>query len=214
MYADGVDKSLTHSIPRIRQMLNTIDPESELYWFFMGNIAHIGPDYFAHAGRARSFIVSHGLKHHLSEVIVDSLATSLFKPTLLRMTPTLKKSLSDMNVRFINTFNIIYPVVYFIAKLPLYKLLPKVQNDKCPKDGFELSLCNFKKHYEAMLEILRMAYPKLMDEDFTDLRMQEMATALVFEITCCQPEMENLTNLAMINDNCHIRSSMMASSML
>ncbi|OHS97717.1 hypothetical protein TRFO_36003 [Tritrichomonas foetus] len=215
IYADGFDKSITHSAPRLSNMLNQIeDPESELYWFFMGNYAHIGPDLFAHAGRARSFIVSHGLKHHASEVIVDSLINHLYHPNFPVLTQPLKDGLNELGVRPIKMFRFFYPVIFLVSKLPFYKFLPKVQNDRCPRGGLDLSICNFQRHYEAMIESMRMIFPRIHDDSFTNRRMQEMATALVFEVQCCEVPPANNTNNQFEANLCPQPNAFVSGSML
>lgn len=195
IYADGVDKSITHNITRLRAMLNKYDSESEIYWFFMGNVAHIAPDMFAHAGRMRSFIVSHGLKHHLSEVAVDSLIAKTFHPPYLTLTQSLTDELTSLGIKFVKSFSVMYPSVYLMSKFPLYKTIPAIQNNICPRNGLDVSILNFFRHYDAMLECLRMVFPRIMDETFNYLQLQETTTALVFDILCYESQDSNETKI-------------------
>lgn len=193
IYADGVDKSLTHSVKFLREQTSQLDPESELYWFFMGNFAHISADVFAHAGKTMSYIVPHGIKHHLSEVIVDSLIVEKYNPPYVTMSSTLKKSLDEMGIRFVKSFRFLYPLIRMATKLPLYKFLPKIQSDQCPIRDLDLSICNFMNHYEMMLECMRRSFPEFPKESYSELRLKELSVSLIFEINCCQTNTINLT---------------------
>ena len=186
IYADGVDKSITHNVQRIREILNNLDPESEIYWFFVGNYAHIASDVFAHAGRSRSFIVSHGIKHHISEVIVDSLIVKKYNPPYITISPTLRQSLDSMGIRFVKSFRFLYPLISFVTKLPIYKFLPKIQSDSCTRGGFDLSVCNFMNHYSAMLDCMRLSFDHIANETFTELRLKELSIRLLYNIQCCE----------------------------
>lgn len=193
IYADGYDKSITHNVKRLREILNQLDPESEIYWFFMGNFAHIAPDMFAHAGRSRSFIVSHGLKHHISEVIIDSLIVYKYNPPYLTISPSLRNSLDEMGIRPVKSFRFLYPLILLASKFPLYKLLPKIQNDRCPIVNLDSSICNFMNHYNAMHECLRRGFQNFFNQTFTDLRLKEISNELLFDINCCESDILNQT---------------------
>lgn len=193
IYADGVDKSLTHNVVLLREKMSQLDRESELYWFFMGNFAHITSDVFAHAGKSMSFIVPHGLKHHLSELIIDSLIVSKYNPPYVTISSTLTKSLDDMGIKFVTSFRFLYPLIRILTKLPLFKLLPKIQSDQCPVRDLDLSICNFMNHYEMMLECMRLSFPRIDEPSFNDLRVKETSVSLIFDIRCCQDNSINLT---------------------
>lgn len=197
IYADGYDKSLTHNLQFLKETVNQFHPDSELHWFFLGNYAHIISDVFAHAGKSKSFIVSNGIKHHLSEVIIDSLIVKKFNPPYLTISPTLQKSLEEIGVKFLRSFRFLYPLIRFATKLPLYKLLPKIQNDQCLISNLDLSICNFMNHYETMIVCMRDVYPELHNQTFTELKLKEESTKYLNQINCCDADSINLS----ITDN-------------
>jgi hypothetical protein len=47
------------------------------------------------------------------------------------------------------------------------------------------ALCNFVKHYNAMLQWLREVIPRVYDGDFTGVRVREMSIRLIYKIQHC-----------------------------
>lgn len=195
IYCDGYDKSRTHDLAWLKPELNKIDHDSELYWFFMGNVAHISADVFAHNANPKAFIVPSGFKHHLSEAIIDSYIAKTYNRRFLTLSKSLKTSLSSVELRYSHSFSFLYPCIYLLTKIPLYRFLPNIQNDQCPKGDFSLSACNFQNHYEAMLECLRITFPKLFDEAFTGSKLVETSANLLRNILCCETNRFNQTLL-------------------
>lgn len=186
IFADGTDKKVTHFIPRIQEKLRMIqDNESNLYWFFIGIYTHIAPDTFAHAGKAKSFIVKRGSKHHLSEFIIDSLYRNMESPSFIEMNDKLEAELNNFGITLSNSFKFIRRFLYHFAKLPFYKFLPVIQKNKCFSNNFNISLFNFQNHYNAMKKALTLSMEKIRDTTFTDLKMKELATNILNDIECC-----------------------------
>jgi hypothetical protein len=189
IYADGLDKSITHCTSCIVEKLREAgDPDSNIYWFLLGTFSHIPPDTFAHAGKPPSFITPFGLVHHFSELVVDSLMAHLHSTSFLRISAELRDAVTALNVSFSKVFTFLYPIVYVLAKFPFHWLLPRVERDRCPKRNLSLAVCNFMKHYDAMLQSMQEAMPRVYDRDFTDATVTEISTRLVYEIECCQSQ--------------------------
>lgn len=186
IFADGTDKKITHFIPHIQEKLNMIrDNESNIYWFFIGIYMHIAPDTFAHAGKANSFIVKRGLKHHLSEFIIDSLYMNIQSPSFIEMNDKLEAELNNYGITLSKSFKFIRRALYSFSKLPFYKFLPIIQKNACFSNDFNISLCNFRNNYNAMKKTLSLSMEKIRDTTFTDLKIKELATNILNDIQCC-----------------------------
>jgi hypothetical protein len=186
IYADGLDKTITHSMQHVTTILREIEDESsDLYWFFWGIFTHILPDTFAHAGKSRSFITAVGLRHHISELVMDSVVAHRAETSFMWLPASIKKDLIGMGIRFSGVFRIFYPVIWFVSKfLPIHHGLERIEHDKCPKLGYPVAVRNFERHLGAMLQSLREARLRLHDREFNDARVRELCTRLVFEIVC------------------------------
>ena len=78
IYCDGFDKSYTHSVTNIINLINSIsDQNSDFYYFCLGLLSHITCDYFAHSGSSLSFITNEKYKHHFSELSICSYVNHL-----------------------------------------------------------------------------------------------------------------------------------------
>ena len=189
MYADGVDKRFSHTIPNVMERLSQVrDRDSEIYWFLLGIVAHLAPDTFAHAGKSRSFIVARGYRHYFSEAVVDSLARHIHNPAFIRLTDTLRNELVRMGLKPSWKFEAMYAASFVASKLPLYRMLPFIEQDPCPKANYEMALCTFMRHYDAMMQALREAFARVGDPEFNDVRLREISTRLVWDVGCCECE--------------------------
>lgn len=185
IYADGIDKRVTHHVTAMKDLFDRIaDLDSDVYWFFMGVFSHIPPDTFAHAGKSASYIVAKGAKHHFSEFVVDSLINHLYQTPYLSLPKKLKTQINQLGIRFRKSFFIIYPVEHILAKLPFYRLLPWIEQNRCSTESYPTSLCNFHQHYLAMQETLKKSMDLIKDHEFDDLSTKNLATTLVFAIDC------------------------------
>jgi hypothetical protein len=194
VYADGLDKSITHYLPLLRAKINRVyDSETDIYWFLLGVYSHIPPDTFAHAGKSRSFITAAGIKHSISELVVDSLIVHTNPVTRFTLPTAIREELLRLEIRSNWKFGILYFLVHWIAKLPFYHFLPKIEQDRCPKPNLAVCRCNFRKHYEAMMQALRESMPLVLDSEFNDVRMKELATRLLFDVECCESDRVNIT---------------------
>lgn len=189
IYADALDKSITHHVNRMKDLFDRIaDQGSDLYWFFMGVFSHIPPDTFAHAGKSASFIVNRGVKHHLSEFVVDSLINHLYHVPYLRLPKKIREQINQLGIGTRKSFFIIYPIEHLLAKLPFYKFLPWIEQDRCSTMSYPLTLCNFHNHYTAMIEALKQSMDRIKDHGFDDLMTKELATSLVMAVDCCSQQ--------------------------
>jgi hypothetical protein len=99
---------------------------------------------------------------------------------------SIKKDLSRMGIRFLRGFHFFYPIIWFISKfVPIHRALERIEQDKCPKLGYDVAVRNFERHLAAMLQSLREAKLRFHDREFDDVRVRELSTRLVFEIVCC-----------------------------
>jgi hypothetical protein len=194
IYADGLDKMITHHIPLLREKICQIyNPDADVYWFMLGIYAHIPPDTFAHAGKSRSFITAAGWKHSLSELIVDSFIMHSTPLPRLTIPVDISRELDILEIRSSWKFPLIYWIEHWISKLPLYFFLPRIEQDRCSTANLAISACNFRRHYSAMLQALREAMPLVLDTEFNDVRVKELATRLVFGVGCCELDQANIT---------------------
>jgi hypothetical protein len=186
IYADGFDKRATHHTAAIVERLRAIpDNSSDLYWFFMGMFSHVPPDTFAHAGKSRSFIVPTGVRHHFSELVIDSLMMHRHPLPYFSLPAGIRKELARLNIQPLPVFKIQYPLFFILSKFPLWHIVHFLEKDKCPKGTAEIAVCNFVEHYHSMLQSLREAVPKLYNDGFNDVRVREISTRLVFDLVCC-----------------------------
>jgi hypothetical protein len=186
IYADGFDKSVTHYTSSIIEHLRQIpDEQSDLYWFFMGLLAHIPPDTFAHAGKSRSFIVSAGTRHHFSELVIDSVMMKRHPIPFYFLPSHISRELRRLNIRPVRIFKILYTLFFLLSKFPLWRIIHRLEKDQCPKATSEQGYCNFVEHYHAMLQSLRESFRRIREEGFTDERVREISTRLVFDLVCC-----------------------------
>jgi hypothetical protein len=190
IYADDFDKSLTHNTAEIINHFQHIpNDQSDLYWFFMGLFAHVPPDTFAHAGKSRSFIVPAGIRHYASELVVDSLMMHRRPLPYFRLPVAISDSFARLNIRRSRAFRFAYPLFFMLSKLPLYRVLHWLEQDRCPKPDYETAICNFAQHYRAMLQSLHEAFPRMREDGFNDARVRELSTRLVFEVSCCDRDL-------------------------
>ena len=191
IYADGISKDFSHHVKPIYAKLhfylqnNFGSSQSQEYWFYMGLFTHIIPDTFAHAGHRPSYIVPSGIKHVFSEILIDSLTRHYKNVELLIIPEHLKHSLEMQGIIFTKRFPYLYLIDWFISQFPLWKFLPNIKSDQCSKANFQVALCDFKRHYNAMLEALKENIDRAFDPSWTDQQVRIATTAKVFSITCC-----------------------------
>jgi hypothetical protein len=186
IYADGIDKQFSHSVSEIIRRLRQIpDHKSDFYWFVMGVFAHVPPDTFAHAGKSRSFIVPRGIRHHFSELVVDSVMMRKHPLPFYFLPRRITKELAKLKIQRTWGFRFLYPLFFLLSKLPLWRLVHRMEKDKCPKSTTEMAMCNFVEHYQGMLQSLREAFPRIREKGFCDVRVREISTRLVFDLVCC-----------------------------
>ena len=191
IFADGIDKTMTHHINGIQDEIERIaanNTDSNIYWFLSGIFAHIPPDTFAHAGKSKSFIVSTGFRHRLSELVIDSLMARLYQPDFIELPNSLSTQLRSLGITINSSFGLLRRLLFYFSKLPFYRLLSRIQQNSCPKPNFDVSLCNFNRYYEAMMGSLWMSVGMMLDRTFTDMGMKSLATALLIDIECCPAE--------------------------
>ena len=126
IYADGIDKSISHYVrPVIRELNSITNRNSNLYWFFLGVMNHISIDTFAHSGKEKSFITDAGLWHHISELTICAWAQVNLHPSFRLITKELKNQIEGIGIRFRTSFKFLYPICYFLTKFPFhYIMLP------------------------------------------------------------------------------------------
>ena len=187
MYADGVDKSISHYVRPVISELNAIsDTENNLYWFFLGVLNHISVDTFAHAGKEKSFITASGLWHHISELTICSWAQTNLRPSFRLITRELKQQIEAIGIRFRTSFKFLYPICYLLTKFPFhYIMLPLVQKDGCPKHSYRMSECNFLKHFNAMMKATKEIMDHALDTRFNEIDVKQITLAELQSIECC-----------------------------
>jgi hypothetical protein len=180
IYADGSHKNISHHLPQLmKQMQNVTDRRNDMYWFLLGIFIHLVPDRFAHAGKQTSFIPAHGIMHHIGEFVVDSLIHQLHNSTYMTLSGPLKQEMTRIGIRPLRYFDFIYPVMYWMAKLPFYKLIFSVSNLNCPSP-----VCTLKRHWKKMFESGYYSMTRLGHFDFTDKFAQSLSNRMICNMTC------------------------------
>lgn len=187
MYADGVEKTVTHFVrPVIRELNSITNRNSNLYWFFLGVMNHISIDTFAHAGKDKSFIVASGWRHHLSELTICAWAQWNMEPEFKLITRELKNQIQGLGIGFRTIFRIIYPICYFVTKIPFhFILLPLIQKDGCSSCSYSEADCNFRRHVDAMMKATEIIMQHANDPGFNEIDVKTITLAELQKVECC-----------------------------
>lgn len=190
MYADGVDKSISHFVrPIVRELNSIANRQSNLYWFLLGIFSHISIDTFAHSGLANSYIVPRGLKHHLSELVVCSWAHRNLSPRYITLSQELKNQISGIGIGFKKSFRYMYPLCYFFAKFfPAHWFLPYVHQGNCPVRTYRDADCTFRRHLDAMVKATENLMALCHDPSLNEIDVKEIVLAQLNSIECCSPD--------------------------
>ena len=187
MYADGIDKSISHFVrPIIRELNSITNRQSNLYWFFLGVLNHIAIDTFAHAGKEKSFLLPSGKWHHLGELTICAWAHKNLHPSFRLISQELRNQIQGVGIGFRKSFKILYPFCYFITKIPFhYILLPFIEKDGCPKTDYKTSECNFLRHYNAMMKAAKEIMDHAHDSMFNEIDVKQITLTELQKIECC-----------------------------
>jgi hypothetical protein len=123
--------------------------------------------------------------HYVSELVIDSVMMHRRPLPYFSLPSAIADELRRGNIRRSVFFRFAYPIIFVVAKLPLYRMVHWIEQDKCPKPNFEVSICNFVEHIKAMTQSLRETFPRLNELGFNDVRVREVSTRLVFNVSCC-----------------------------
>lgn len=195
MYADGIQKNVTHYVkPAIGNLNRISDKNSSLYWFFLGIYNHLAVDTFAHAGKNQSFVVAKGLKHHLSELAICSWARRNFKVQYLRMSPKLRSEILESGVKFRNMFKYEYPICYILSYLPMHRLIPFLEKSNCQYSGsktYQKSLTTFKHYLDMMMVGTEEIMSHFDDSLFTEKQIKRITKSYIYNFECPAHEVED-----------------------
>jgi hypothetical protein len=183
IWADGLDKQITHRTSSVIETLRQIgDVNRDVYWFFVGSLCHIAPDTFAHAGKSSSFIVPYGILHSFSELVIDSVMMHRYGAIVYQNPREILAEVRSLNVRVSKWFYPLYRLIVLLARIPLHGMVRFIERDELPHRSCAEANKNFDKHYEAMLQSMREAVTKIWEKGFSDVRMREISTRLVYDI--------------------------------
>lgn len=187
MYADGVDKSISHFVrPIVRELNSITNRQSNLYWFLLGIFTHISIDTFAHSGLENSFIVPRGLKHHLSELVVCSWAHRNLNTQYITLSQELKNQITGIGIGFKKSFRYMYPICYFFAKfLPAHWFLPYIHQSSCPVHNYKEADCTFRRHLDAMVKATETLISLSHDATLNEIDVKTIVLEQLNSIQCC-----------------------------
>jgi hypothetical protein len=163
----------------MKHIESVTDRRTDLYWFLLGIFVHLVPDRFAHAGKPTSFITSRGIMHHFGEFVTDSLLNVLYGSTYMTMSGQLKQELQKTGIGLLWHFDFLYPVMYWMAKLPFSWLIFCVSKLDCRSP-----VCTLKRHWNEMFRSAQYSMTRLGDFDFTDKFAQRFSNRLICNLTC------------------------------
>jgi hypothetical protein len=196
IFADGINKTFSHQINEIIREIHLIqDRETNFYWFLMGLICHVTADIFAHCGELHSFIVPVGYFHYFSEFVICSFSRNIEHPKFKRLHQDIIHELQIKQISIIRKFHFIYFSMNYLSMLPFHLFLPMIERGNCHSNNFEMSKCNFMKHFDAILNAIKAVFDRFSCFDLTDLDVHDIANKFIFDIRCC------LEDFGFINPN-------------
>ena len=183
MYADGVDKRISHFVrPVIRELNSITNRKGNLYWFFLGVLNHITIDTFAHSGLDKTLVVPYGVMHHAAELCICSWAQRNLNASYIHMSTELINQIAGIGINFKPSFKYMYPGCYFVSKLvPLQYTMPYVfkKQNNMSRLSYNQAQLLFLTHFEHMLlaskELMSHAHDSTLNEiDVRDIVQAEL----------------------------------------
>ena len=194
MYADGVDKRISHFVrPVIRELNSITNRKGNLYWFFLGILNHITIDTFAHSGLDKTIVQPTGFMHHLAELSICSWAHRNLNSKYMRMSSELVNQIAGIGIKFKPSFKYMYPMCYFSSKLtPLQHIMPYVF--KKPQEFRRLSTKEaeflFLTHFKAMLSASKELMDHAHDSSLNEIDVRDIVQAQLNKL----PDIPQLIN--------------------
>lgn len=181
IYADGINKSISHFVrPIIRELNSIANRKGNLYWFFLGVLNHISIDTFAHSGVKNSLIQPYGMWHHAAELSVCSWAQRHLNASFLVISKELIHQIIGVGISVKRSFSYVYPVIYLVTKiLPLNYLLPFVINVKNGNKRltYKESEAVFARYIDAMLSASKNLMSHAHDATLNEIDVKEITIA-------------------------------------
>jgi len=185
IYADGFNKSITHSTKSVLDILYSINcTDSEEFWFFLGIFSHIVCDCFAHSGSKTSFITNIGTMHHISELVVCSYIFTRGNIEYILIRYNLSQIMKKYHIEEKKSFKLIYPLCYTVSILPLWAFLPSIEKGNCISSSLSDPEYHFLQHYASMQSAMKKIIHKVLDKSMTYSDMGKITTEFLNSSSC------------------------------
>lgn len=183
IYVDGLPKPKSHNIEEILRVLNTYEPhESNEWWFVLGFLLHMTADISGHIGYPLSFLPLRKPIHYIAELVSCSAIYHTRKPEFLPDDPLVSAVYETFGGGSSRRFALLYYVWRLLAKLPFYKFLGTIENDKCDK---RLAMCNFERHITTIKDLMWDSIGILQEGNHTHENLGYIVTQDLKRFKCC-----------------------------